>query len=310
MIYHGFLVVNKEVGVSSHKVVENIRRILGQREVGHTGTLDPNASGVLLVVLGKALKAVQFLPDYGKEYLAKVELGRTTDTYDVTGKTLKRGKLNLNQEEIKKILYSFLEQRVQKPPLYSAIKHKGKRLYQYALKGEKVELKERRINIKNLEFVDLSLPYLVFKATVSSGTYIRSLAFDLGEKLGCGATLVALERTAIGPYQIENGLTISQTKKEEENKQLEDRMISVEKALRHLPGIRVRQSFSEKIADGPELKPQDIESIENEFASNTTVVLKDYLKKIIAVGTSLVSSLDFLNTDLIGKIFTYRRVIA
>jgi tRNA U55 pseudouridine synthase TruB len=168
---------------------------------------------------------------------------------------------------------------------------------------------ERPVDIKSITLLDFSSPYLTFKVAVSGGTYIRSLVHDLGQKLGCGATLIGLERTAIGPYRIENSLTLSEIEQKKKSKKLEKEMISVEKALEQLPGIKVKESFSKKITDGLELRVKDIDSVEKEFELNTTVALKDSLGEIMAIGKSLVSSTDFTNKDLKGKIFFYRRVI-
>ena len=185
----GVLVVDKPVGLSSHDVVQIIRNGTKIRRAGHTGTLDPRASGVLVVLLGPAVRLSEYVSASEKRYQAVIELGVTTDTYDLEGRVTRRSPVDISYEEFEQVLQSFVGEFEQKPPAYSAIKVKGEKAYEIARRGEEVELEPRMIQVRELELLDWDPPEAVVDIQCSSGTYVRSLAYDLGEKLGCGATL-------------------------------------------------------------------------------------------------------------------------
>ena len=241
--------VDKPTGVTSHDVVQQLRRVLGTRRIGHTGTLDPAASGVLVACLGTGTKVARFLTGYDKEYRAVVRLGATTDTYDAEGEIREsEEECRVSPERIKDAVNSFKGKIWQLPPLHSAIKHKGKRLYQYAREKKEVKLTRRRVEIKEISITEVKVPYVELKVSCSKGTYVRSLAHDLGQKLGCGAYLFSLRRTRVGPYSLRDALStesISEVKKEG---RIGEVLISVEQALAHLPWVTVRAmvSFADK----------------------------------------------------------------
>ena len=207
----GFLLVNKPSGMTSHDVVEELRRISKIRKIGHAGTLDPMAEGLLILGIGKeATKKLSKFLKLDKEYLAKIRLGAQSTTFDKEGKIfLKRVKKIPTEDEIKKILKNFLGKIEQIPPAFSAKKVKGKKLYQLARKGIRVKIKPQKVEIKNIELLNYKWPYLEIKVNCSSGTYIRSLANDIGEKLSCGGILEELLRTRIGSFSLEKAVSLS-----------------------------------------------------------------------------------------------------
>lgn len=204
----GVLVVDKPVGLSSHDVVQIIRNGTKIRRAGHTGTLDPRASGVLVVLLGPAVRLSEYVSASEKRYQAVIELGITTDTYDLEGQVTRRSPVDITYEEFEQALQSFVGEFEQKPPAYSAIKVKGEKAYEMARRGEDVELKPRLIQVHELELLDWDPPEAVIDIQCSSGTYVRSLAHDLGEKLGCGATLTGLRRTKNGRFGLRDAVSL------------------------------------------------------------------------------------------------------
>lgn len=201
----GFLNVNKPPGMTSHDVVAKIRRGLGVKKVGHAGTLDPLATGVLVVCLGAATRLSEYVMDSTKRYRARLCLGITTDTYDAEGEILRqRDSTHITQADVEAALAAFTGEIDQIPPMYSAIKHGGRKLYELARAGETIEREARRIQIDALVVGEWSPPYFMLDVTCSAGTYIRSLAYDLGEALGVGAHLAGLIRVASGRFTLEN----------------------------------------------------------------------------------------------------------
>lgn len=207
----GFLNVNKSKGMTSHDVVAKLRRITKIKQIGHTGTLDPFAEGVLPICIGKSTRLIEYLND-DKEYLATVQFGRNTDTYDIDGETTETFNKKITREDLEKVLPCFCGEIFQKPPIYSAIKVNGKKLYDYARQGENVEIKERQVTISKLELVEFDEINQCAKLLVacSKGTYIRSIAFDIGQKLNCGAFLSALTRTKAGNFTIANSISLEE----------------------------------------------------------------------------------------------------
>ncbi len=204
----GVLVVDKPVGLSSHDVVQIIRNGTKIRRAGHTGTLDPRASGVLVVLLGPAVRLSEYVSASEKRYQAVIELGITTDTYDMEGQITRRSPVEITYEEFEEALQGFIGEFEQKPPAYSAIKIKGEKAYEIARRGEEVDLEPRTIQVHELELLDWDPPEAVVDIQCSSGTYVRSLAHDLGEKLGCGATLTGLRRTKNGRFGLRDAVSL------------------------------------------------------------------------------------------------------
>ncbi len=207
----GFLNVNKPKGMTSHDVVAKIRRVTKIKQVGHTGTLDPFAEGVLQICIGKSTRLIEYLNE-DKEYLATVQFGQNTDSYDLDGEITQTFEKRITREDLEKVLPCFRGEISQKPPIYSAIKVNGKKLYDYARQGETVEIKERKVTITKLELVEFDETHQTAKLSVacSKGTYIRSIAFDIGQKLECGAYLSALQRTKAGNFTIDNAISLEE----------------------------------------------------------------------------------------------------
>lgn len=206
---NGLLIVNKPVGPTSHDIVYKVRKWSGERRVGHTGTLDPLASGVLIICLGTATRISEYILHSDKRYTATVRLGQTTATYDSQGAILEQKPVDLAREQIESALSQYRGTITQKPPAYSAIQVGGKRAYEMARDGEEVDLKARTITIHSLNLVSWTEPDLTLDITCSSGTYIRSIAHDLGQDLGCGGHIAGLIRTATGPFSLDDAHDLS-----------------------------------------------------------------------------------------------------
>jgi tRNA pseudouridine55 synthase len=206
-VVSGVLVVDKPVGLTSHDVVQIIRRGTGIRRAGHTGTLDPRASGVLVVLIGPAVRLSEYVSASDKRYQATIHLGASTDTYDAEGKITESASLeNISEDQFMEILQQFVGEIEQVPPPYSAIKVKGKKAYELARQGEEVELQPRKINVYSLDLLEWAPPEVVIDVYCSSGTYVRSLANDLGKALGTGAHLIGLRRTKSGRFTLRDAV--------------------------------------------------------------------------------------------------------
>lgn len=207
---NGVINVYKEAGFTSHDVVAKLRGIVKQKKIGHTGTLDPAAEGVLPVCLGNATKLCDLITDWDKTYEAVLLLGRTTDTQDTTGVTLKECPVTVGEAQIREVILSFEGDYAQIPPMYSALKVDGKKLYELAREGKEVERKARPVCIYKLEIMEMALPRVRLRVTCSKGTYIRTLCHDIGEKLGCGGCMEHLLRSRVGHFPVEKTLRLSE----------------------------------------------------------------------------------------------------
>ncbi len=212
-IVSGVLVVDKPIGLTSHDVVQIIRRGTGIRRAGHTGTLDPRASGVLVVLIGPAVRLSEYVSASDKRYQATIQLGRSTDTYDSEGTVTRATPVeNISEEQFDEILQGYVGEIEQVPPPYSAVKVKGKKAYEMARKGKPVDLEPRIINVFNLEILEWAPPEVVIDVYCSSGTYVRSLANDLGDSLGTGAHLIGLRRTKSGQFTLRDAVSLRRLK--------------------------------------------------------------------------------------------------
>ena len=230
-MYNGMIIVKKEAGFTSNDVVAKMRGICGQRKVGHTGTLDPDATGVLPVCLGNGTKLCDMLADRDKEYVTELLLGVTTDTQDVSGTVLSERELTASEEEVEAAVLSFLGAYDQVPPMYSALKVNGKKLYELAREGKEVERKARRVTILEIEILKMKLPVVKLRVACTKGTYIRTLCHDIGEKLGCGGTMKSLVRTRVGHFRIEQARTLSELQGLKDSGSLESVLIPTEDAF-------------------------------------------------------------------------------
>lgn len=247
----GLILLNKPKGITSFSAVSKIKRIASEKRVGHTGTLDPMATGVLPILLGRATVLSSLMLDADKKYIARVKLGVTTDTDDITGEVLQEKDVNVDDVKLKEVLDSFLGKQSQIPPMYSAIKKDGIRLYKLAREGKTVEITPRDIEIYSINLLEKLDNDNTFKIEVhvSKGTYIRSLARDIGEVLGCGATLTELERTYASGFGIKECVTVEQL----EEMGAESFLYSEEKAVKHFKEINVTQKQAIRFCNGGQL---------------------------------------------------------
>ena len=245
---NGFFVIDKQAGVSSHDIVSMVRRAIGMKKVGHTGTLDPFATGVLPVAVGDGTKAIQFLDESEKEYRAVLRLGIATDTQDLTGQvTSERDWSSLRPEDLERLLPRFLGSISQLPPMFSALKRDGVPLYKLARKGIEVEREPREVLIHSLSFDWIRLPEACFTVRCSRGTYVRTLAYDLGEALGCGAHLLELRRTRSGLFREADALGIAQLADCSDQQSL---LLPLDRALSHLKALQLSELGGKKVANG------------------------------------------------------------
>lgn len=248
----GLLLIDKPAGPSSFEVVRRVRRALKVRKAGHGGTLDPFATGLLLLCLGEATKLVPFLMPEPKTYRAVVKLGEETDTQDLTGEVVARSDKLPEPEQIYATAGRFLGEIEQIPPMYSALRHHGERLYQLARRGETVAVKPRKVTIYRLEVQEVALPLVTLEVTCSPGTYIRTLAADLGRTLGCGAHLAALRRLAVGPFRVEAALSL-ETMRDMTREELASRIIPLAECLPGLRALEVQPEEAARLGHGQAL---------------------------------------------------------
>ena len=249
---NGILVVNKPAGYTSHDIVSKIRKQLNIKKVGHTGTLDPLATGVLPILLGTGTKLSQYLINHDKEYIATIKLGEKTETGDIEGKIIEQKEVpKLIKEKIVQVLNSFIGKQKQIPPMYSAIKVNGKKLYEYARNGEMVLVEPRNIEIYNAELLNFNENEISFKVSCSKGTYIRSLCEDIATKLETVGTMSALKRTQVGEFRIEDAINIEDFEKEPI---LQTKLITAEKLFLDKEQININSSELVQFLNGMKLK--------------------------------------------------------
>lgn len=247
---NGIINVYKEKGYTSHDVVAKLRGIIGQKKIGHTGTLDPQAEGVLPVCLGNATKLCDLLTDKTKEYEAVLLLGITTDTLDMTGEVLQEKPVDVEEDALQKIMEGFVGKSQQIPPMYSALKINGKKLYELAREGKEVERKPREIEIFSLEILEMQLPRVRFRVHCSKGTYIRSLCADIGEKAGCGGCMESLLRTRVDRFTLDKTYKLSQIEQIRDDGALEKIITPVDQMFASYPKVTVSERFQIALANG------------------------------------------------------------
>lgn len=257
---NGILNVYKEPGFTSHDVVAKLRGICKQKKIGHTGTLDPDASGVLPVCLGNATKVCDLLTDKDKEYRAVLLLGRTTDTQDVSGKTLEERPVLAAEEAVREAILSFVGDYDQIPPMYSALKVNGKKLCDLARAGKEVERSSRRVKIYSIQIEEMDLPRVKLRVNCSRGTYIRTLCHDIGQRLGCGGTMEILIRIRSGQFVLEEAKTLSEFQKMADAGELEEALIPVDSLFGDLPKAAVRPEWIRLADNGNPLQEDALET--------------------------------------------------
>ncbi len=274
---NGIINVYKEKGYTSHDVVAKMRGILKMKKIGHTGTLDPDAVGVLPVCMGKGTKLVDMITDKDKTYEAVLKLGITTDTQDMTGTVLKTTDVNVSYEDIERVIKSYIGEYFQLPPMYSAIKVDGKKLYELARQGKEIERERRKVHIKNITILEYSGEEQEVRMIVdcSKGTYIRTLLHDIGDTLGCGGTMKSLTRTAVGNFRIEEALKLQEI----ESLAREDRLLSYVKPVDELfityDKVTVEREFHKLVFNGNIFYKNQILQKNDTFTDNVRVYDSD-----------------------------------
>ncbi len=258
----GIICLDKDSDISSFRAIKKLRAILGIEKAGHTGTLDPMATGLLVVMLGNCTRFIDFLPESDKSYTARVKLGISTNTLDITGEVLSRSSVNLSEEDIQKVAKGFIGKISQTPPMFSAIQKDGKRLYELARQGIEIERESREIEISKLEIYDFDNDEFSVDVSCSAGTYIRSLADDMGKALGCGACLKSLRRTAANGFNIEKALTLDEISKMTKEGKINDFIMPIEKALSAYPAIKVTEPQAKRFHNGGALDMDRIKTAE------------------------------------------------
>lgn len=249
---NGVVIIDKPHGKTSFDVVSSVRRLFGTKKVGHTGTLDPEATGVLPVCIGKATKACELLTAQNKSYRAQLMLGMTTDTLDIEGEILTEQPVNVTREQLEDVIGQFIGEIEQTPPMYSAIKVDGKKLYELARAGKEIERKKRRITIYDIKIieVDLKNDLVTIDVDCSKGTYIRTLCDDIGMKLGCGAFMTRLTRTKSGQFDLASSYTLPELEELKEKDELEKCLIPLDDLFFDYPKIVVNERQRDFLING------------------------------------------------------------
>ena len=259
----GIINVYKEKGFTSHDVVAKLRGILRMKKIGHTGTLDPAAEGVLPVCLGKGTRLCDMMTDKTKTYRAVLLLGQETDTQDTTGVVQAEYPVHVTEEEVRKAIVSFLGDYMQIPPMYSALKVNGKKLYELARQGKEVERQARPVQILDIQIESIDLPRATFFVTCSKGTYIRTLCHDIGRKLSCGGCMESLLRTRVDRFELKDSLTLSQIEKLRDEGRLEEAVVPVEGVFLRLPALVTKPGDGDKLVHNGNPFPAELAEAED-----------------------------------------------
>lgn len=305
---NGILPVRKETGMTSHDLVQITRGILKQQKVGHTGTLDPEASGLMILTLGRATKLTQFFTEWDKSYLAELTLGEVSDTLDSAGERRPGKEVpDLTKLEIDAFIQSFVGTITQKVPVYSAVKVGGRELHKYARQGIEIERPDREVQISTIEITTVALPRLTIRVSCSKGTYIRVLADDIGRAIGCGAYLSALERTMVGPYSVDQALSLDNLRRRQANDTLDVDLIPVEKAV-SFPTISIGRRVTDQIQNGLIPVYHDIIAMIGEFHPGDLVSMANDRGEILAIGRAKYDAA-YLRAHKADDFFSYVRVL-
>lgn len=244
---NGIIVIDKPQGKTSHDIVNIMRKKFATRRVGHTGTLDPMATGVLPICIGNATRAADMLSASDKKYRTTMMLGKRTDTLDIDGEVTDEKHVSVTEQQVYEVISGFVGEQDQIPPMYSAIKKDGKKLYDLARQGIEIEREPRRITIFSIDIIDINLPYITIDVHSSKGTYIRSLCDDIGTRLGCGAVMTNLRRTATGRFSIEDAYTLDEL---DEIRDLSVTLKPTDTMFYDLPAITLNEKQEKSIING------------------------------------------------------------
>lgn len=280
---NGIVNIYKEKGYTSHDVVAVLRKVVGQKKIGHTGTLDPDATGVLPVCLGRATKVCELLTDHDKTYEALLLLGKTTDTQDISGEVLEeKDPAHLTEEEVRSCIESFIGAYDQVPPMYSALKVNGKKLYELAREGKTVERKSRKVQIHGIRILEMKLPHVRMEVDCSKGTYIRTLCHDIGEKLQVGGCMEELERTKVGRFLKEDAVTLDEVRQKMEQGEGAELFTPLDQIFGELPAVTVTDAKAWMSYNGNDL-PERFLLEKEEWTDGQEVRVYDSRKNFIGL---------------------------
>jgi tRNA pseudouridine55 synthase len=284
----GLLKINKPGGMTSHDVVQRLRRITKQKKIGHTGTLDPMAIGLLTLVLGRATRLVPFFEGWDKSYRFTVRFGITTDSHDQDGTELSRTEVTLTRADVEQTLAGFIGPLEQVPPMYSAIKVEGEALYKKARRGETLDLPPRNVEVYSAEVVSFDSPDAVIDLHCSKGFYVRALARDLGEALGCGGTVWTLQRTAMGPLTLDGALELEDLTRE----MAEENLLGMDAGLMDRPEARLTRDGAYRVAHGQQILSTAITDRTDNRVPGTVIRLYSEEGRFLGVGESAGSAIN------------------
>lgn len=279
---NGILPLYKPIGPTSHDMVSMLRKKLNTQKIGHSGTLDPFAEGVLIMGIGKGTRILEYLKDHKKEYIMTFRLGFLTDTYDIQGKVIHDESVSFTEEKITEVVKSMMGHQKQVPPIFSAKKYKGKKLYEYAREGKIIRMPPRDIEVYSVNIIKINERDITIKAKVSAGTYMRSLAFDIGLKLNTHASAVSLIRTENGCFTTDDCIRVDNTDQLNGEKCLEY-LISINKALSSFPFVMVQSAYIKNVLNGNPIRMEWIKDY-SEFKKNDLVRIIGENRQLIAVG--------------------------
>ena len=288
----GFIIINKPAGWTSHDVVARVRTILNIKKVGHTGTLDPLATGVLVLSVGKATRLIQYLPEETKEYYGEMNLGLSTDTQDSTGKIVNQKTCRVDESQVIEVFKKFQGEIVQVPPLTSAVKLKGKPLYKWTRQGVAVKPPPRKVKIFELKFLNLikrQNPVVAFNVKCAKGTYVRTLCSDVGEKLNCGGSLSKLVRIASGDFVLKKAVSLNELEKYVEADRLSEIIITPADALKKYPALVVREDFVSKVLKGAPLSQEMLSEEPPQATKGSLLRVLDLRQNLLAMATALAA---------------------
>ena len=278
--------INKPKGITSHDAVSKVKRNLKVKKAGHTGTLDPMATGLLLVCVNRATRIASYFSNLDKEYRAVMKLGEATDTQDAEGQVISRcDSIDVDDADIREALESFEGNILQQPPMFSALKHKGKPLYKLARKGIEIERKPREVHIKYIKLLDINLPYVTFKTLCSKGTYIRTLCDDIGRKLGTGAHLYELERSGIGQYGIDESLSFNELESIIQGEPINKGIYTMDEALSWLPEFKIKDILLKQVVHGNPIKLNNRTDFSDNLKSAAGIRIKSHDGALLAIGS-------------------------
>ncbi|HET6490577.1 MAG TPA: tRNA pseudouridine(55) synthase TruB [Syntrophales bacterium] len=306
---NGVIIVDKPAGITSHDVVDRVRKLLGIRKAGHTGTLDPMATGVLAVCVGEATKIASFLTGEDKVYEATMRLGVRTDTQDMTGRVLAEQEPRVTEADVKAVLADFVGTITQVPPQYSAVKVRGKALYQWARKGVNVEPAARQVEIREIRVGTIELPRVSFAVTCSKGTYVRTLCADAGDRLGCGAALERLRRTVSGIFREENAVSLGGESDAEIRARLQRALIPTRQALPGVPDVLIPPSLEQRVMKGHQPDAEGLAGLQiASLAAGDVVKFVSETGRLVALARMLVQTEDIPSLDPFSRAACILRV--